>query len=460
VLNGVGIAYRRLGQGEQALRSYREALDINRRLDQKAGIAANLTNIGQVELSLGRLDDALASYNESLELRREIGDRQGIGSNLLDLGNAYLDMGRDDHALQSYRDSLVIQRELGNELDEALCLNNIAAVYMERGAYGEALTNLEQALRIHEAYGIPEDLGLTLYNLGETTAHLGQLDDALDHYLGALEQWRQIGDQLGVAWARVGTGTIFGYQGRYGAARDSLTEAMAALDGSGEQGYWRFIVTAHHGLATGQDGDPEGAVGDLGAALAMARDMDNPALVAHALNFQGMNALYRGRADDARAAFEEALRIAGTAGDREQALVARLYLDGLAVAAGDAGAAAGSLAAVATEADGLGLRYLATQARLRHAEALLHNGSTDAARRELQAALNVSERLRLRALEAECTFVLARIDAREGDAASAARRYARTVTLLDEIRAESGSGDPLSRHDLRAMYDAAAAARP
>jgi len=456
ILNGIGIAYRRLGQGEDALRTYRDALDINRRLDQKVGIAANLTNIGAVELGLGRLDDALASYTEALQLRREIGDREGIGASLMDLGNVYLDMGRDDDALQSYRDSLVIQREIGNELDEALSLNNIAAVYMERGNYGDALTNLEQALRIHEKYDIPEELGRTLYNLGETTAHLGQFDDALDYYLRALEQWRKINDDLGIAWARVGTGTIFGYQGRFGAARDSLDEAVTALDASGEEGYWRFIITAHNGLAEAQDGAVEEAVADLGGALAMARDTGNPALIAQALNFQGLNLLYRDRADDARTSFQEALQQAEEGEDQEQILEARLNLDSIALAEGDAASVVDSLASTARDADALGLRYIATRARLRYAEALLRGGDTAAARREVQAALNVAERLQLRVEEARAYFVLARIDEAEGDVAAATRRYSRVVSILDEIQAESDSGDPLRRADLRAIYDAAA----
>ncbi|MGD8330236.1 MAG: tetratricopeptide repeat protein [Acidobacteriota bacterium] len=457
ILNGIGIAYRRLGQPEDALRTYRDALEINQRLDQKVGIAANLTNIGAVELGLGRLDDALASYTQALELRREIGDREGIGASLLDIGNVYLDMGRDDDALQSYRDSLVIQRETGNELDEALCLNNIAAVYMERGNYGDALTNLEQALRIHEKYGIPEELGRTLYNLGETTTNLGQFDEALDYYLGALEQWREINDELGIAWARVGTGTIFGYQGRFGAARDSLAEAVTALDASGEEGYWRFIITAHSGLAKAQDGAVEEAVADLGGALAMARDIDNPALIAQALNFQGLNLLYRDRADDARAVFQEALQQAEEGGDQEQALEARLNLDRISVAEGNAGSVVGSLASAATDADALGLRYVATRARLLYADALLRGGDAVAARRAVQTALNVAERLQLRAEEAEAYFVLARIDEAEGDSAAATRRYARVVNILDGIQTESENGDPLRRADLRAIYDAAAA---
>lgn len=457
ILNGIGVTYRRLGQGEEALRTYREALDINRRLDQKVGIAANLTNIGHVELGLGRLEDALASYLQASDLRREIGDREGIGISLLDVGNVYLDMGRDEEALQSYRDSLVIQRDLGNELDEALCLNNIAAVYMERGNYGEALTNLEQALRIHEQYGIPDELGLTMYNLGETTTNLGQFDEALDYYLGALDQWRGIDDDLGIAWARVGIGIIHGYQGRFGDARDSMDEAVTALEESGEQGYWRFIVTAHHGLAVAQDGAPEEAVADLGAALAMARDVDNPALIAQALNFQGLNQLYRGRPEEARASFEDALEQAATAGDQQQALAAQLDLDGIALQTGNAVAIVGSLATTVANADTLGLRYTATRARIRHAEALLETGDPEAARRELQMALNVGERLQLRALEAECYFVLARIDEADGDAAAAARRYRRTVSILDEIQTASGDGDPLRREDLRAIYDAAVA---
>ncbi len=455
ILNGIGNTYRRLGELDQALDTYREALEINRRLDQKVGIAANLTNVGHLELAIGNLDQALTTYSEALDLRREISDREGIGYSLLDLGNVYLDMGRADEALQSYRDSLVIQRDLGNELDEALCLNNIAAVYMERGDYGDALTNLEQALRIYEEYDIPEELGLALYNLGETTTNLGQFDEALDYYLGALDQWRVLDDDLGVAWARVGIGIILGYQGRFGSALDSMEEAVTGLESSGEQGYWQFIVTANHGLSLGQSGLVNDAAPILDEALTLARGLESPALIAQALNFQGINLVYLGQAADARARFDEAAAQAAAGDNQKQSLNAQLHLDTLAMREGRHADAVDGLTATAEQANTLGLRYIATEAQIRLAEALLETGDATGARREVQTALNTAERLQLDALQAECYFILARADAADGDAASATRRFGRTVSLLEAIRDEAGERDPLQRRDLAAIYEAA-----
>lgn len=448
-------AYQGLNQPDEALSHFQDALDLNRSLGQTRGVASALSEIGKIQSGLGNMEESLESLTEAYDLRQEIGDRSGIGISLIDLGNLYFAWGRYDEAIRSYRDSLQVQRELGNAMDEALCLNNIGAVHIDRSEYGDALTNLTQALAIRETLDSPFELGETLHNLGETTTALGQLDDALDYYLRALEQWRIVEDPIGIAAAQHGLGTIHGYQGRFRAALQSHQEAVETLQSGGVGGYWLFVVTSGIGKALAQIGRFDEAQQPLDQTAEMAEGVGNPSFVSQARNLQGENELYRGNMAAARARFEEARQQASIAEDRKGVLVAGLNLARMAILEGRSGSVTDDLAAAIREAEALGLRYQATEARILHARSLLESGDSSAAQRVLQSALNTAERLQLRALLAVAYVVQAQIDGAAGDATAANRRYTRAVSVLDEIATEAGEDDPFLRADLEAIRDAA-----
>jgi len=454
IVQALGIAYKRMNRPEDALRYYRESLEIRRRLDQKSGIAASLSEIGQIQQALGNHDEALASYEEALELRREIGDPRGIGGNLIDLGNLYLDRGDSEGALALYKESLQIQRDTGNEIDEALCLNNIGAVYLERGEFSDALTNLEQALRLRESNGTPYELGETLHNLAQTTTALGQFDQALDYYLEALRHWRDGGDNIGVAAAADGIGVILGQQGRFKAALDSHQEAMAPVDEGEEQGYWFVAVSSNYGGALSRIGRLDEAKPVLEQALDRAREMQNGALSAQTLNLLAENSLYLGEDGQAHSLFVEALDEARADDDRQGLARAQLGLAKLDLRQGRLRAAVGELETLSQDAERAGLRYLATEASILHAAALLQLDGAEQARRQLQDALRTSERLGARPLIALCHYQLALADIAESNGQSATRHYAQAARTLEEIRTEAGDDDPLLRDDLRRIYDA------
>ena len=70
--------------------------------------------------------------------------------------------------------------------------------------------------------------------------------------LRALEQMRTAQEELGIAASLYGIGNILGYQGRLGAALESHREAMETLEASGENSFWRVVVTARYAGAENQ----------------------------------------------------------------------------------------------------------------------------------------------------------------------------------------------------------------
>jgi len=448
ILNAIGVAYKRLNKPEEALRYYQEALAIRRGLGQKPGIALTLGEIAQVQASLGKPDEAYKSYQEALKLQRETGDKKGLGSTLINLGGLYTVRGRYDDALKCYKESLQIQRDVGNENSQALCLNNIGNVYLAKGQSSDALTYYERALELRNKGKVPGQIGETLHNLAEASLKAGDYSQSLDYHLRALELFRSSGDKHGAAIQSYSMGTIFEYQGRYGAALKSKEEALKTFRELKDRSFWMAEILSGYGHSLSQMGRYEEAQKSLDEAQSLARELQNKTLIAQILNFQGNAFFYRGDIKSAANLFSQALAATSGTAEREVILLSKLNLAKSAVKEGRNQPAIGSLKALVQETDALGLKYLSTEAALDLAEALLNTHQYPAARKELEAALRTSEKLGLQALAARSHYLLGRTLELTGSGAEASRHSAEARRTLEAIRRESGTDAILQRADL------------
>ena len=181
----------------------------------------------------------MKSYNEALALQREIGDKSGTSLTLINLGDLLNEtLGRPDEALPRFREALSLTREEGDRSGEALALNNIGVAYLAKGEFSEAQTYFERALDIREQQKVPQEIADTLHNLGETLGRMGKYDQALARYLKALDARRADGDARTAAMESYSIGTIFDYQGRYGAAVKSKGEALQAFRDLKQRDVW------------------------------------------------------------------------------------------------------------------------------------------------------------------------------------------------------------------------------
>ena len=180
---------------------------------------------------MGNPQEAVKSYNEALALQREIGDKSGTSLTLINLGDLLNEgLGRPDEALPLLPGGAVAHaRSRAIAAGEALALNNIGVAYLAKGEFSEAQTYFERALDIREQQKVPQEMADTLHNLGETLSRMGKYDQALTRYLSALDARRAAGDTRTAAMESYSIGTIFDYQGRYGAAAKSKGEALQAF---------------------------------------------------------------------------------------------------------------------------------------------------------------------------------------------------------------------------------------
>ena len=126
-------------------------------------------------------------------------------------------------------------------------------------------------------------------------------------------------------------GTVFEYQGQYGAAVNAKEEAVKAFEGpEGSQ------------LLDGRDperdrnalsllGRAEEARKPLAEALKLAGEIQNKALTAQVQNFEGDRLFYSGDARTAQSQYEQALATAAKTADKRLELLSRVNLAKVAI---------------------------------------------------------------------------------------------------------------------------------
>jgi serine/threonine protein kinase/tetratricopeptide (TPR) repeat protein len=448
ILQALGVAFSVLNKQEDALRNFQESLRIKRRLGLKKGIADSLQAIAQTENAMGTPAAALKDYAEALHIRREIGDKAGIGDVLNDLGQFYGEHSQFDQAMKLYKESLQIQTEMGNENNRARALNNIGDTYLQKGDYEDARIYFTQALDIREKLKVPTQIADTLHNLAETSVKTAQYDQALAQYLRALDLRRSVGDKRGAALESNALGTLFGYQGRYGAALSSEEDAVKTLLENQEHGFYLTEALSDLGKAQAQIGKSEEARGTLAEALASAREAKNRAEIAQVLTYQGDNSFYQGDFPAAASLYAQAHQEAASAGDSHLILLTKANVAKVAIKQNGLSTAVPALRALSEQAESQGLKYLSIQCSLYAAEGLINAKTYSQAQEELQRALSKSERLGLRALIAQSNYLLSRTLQLSGNPTEAERHSNEARRLVEDIRKEAGYDNILKRSDL------------
>ncbi len=453
ILQSIGMAYEILNKYDEALRNFQQSIDINKTLGNKGGIALSTREIANVQASQGKSDAALASYSKALEIDREIGAKKNIADTYLDMGVLLEGRGQYDKALQLYKDSLQMQRDLGDETNQAVCLNNIANVYLAQGKSDDALTYYQQALQLREKLGVSIDIAETLHNLGEGYVKIAQFDNAMTSYMRALDLRRKGGDALGAALESHSTGMVFLYQGRYGAAINSLKEAMTGFEAAKDRTRTMAQILNDYGDALAMTGRGAESAKPLEEAEAIAKELKNDNVMADIQNTQGNVLFFRGDPKGAKDLYQRALQTATRAKDQNRILVSKFDIARADIALHQPQAAVAALKQIVTQADSAGLKYLSLQASVSLAEATSASKPDPKARPELEQLLNRSEKLGTRVETAKIRCLLGNLLKASGDTNGAVGQYKQTLSILDEIRKEPGADHLLERADLKAIYD-------
>jgi len=190
-LNDEGYQYYRESRWQLARSKFNQALNLNRLIDHRPGIAANLNNLGALAQEQGNLVDAARYYQEALSIQRQIGDPAGVCEALNNLGTAYAGLGRWPEARDLYLEALGYARQLRPGPLLALTLTHQGDVARNERDYARALDLYREALTIDQARKNRAGMAMRWARLGRTYLDLSDYVAARTHLLAALEESRR-----------------------------------------------------------------------------------------------------------------------------------------------------------------------------------------------------------------------------------------------------------------------------
>ncbi len=253
-LNIMGLISNRLGERQQALNYYKQALPWSQTVGDRTMQLYILNNIGALYYALGEKQQALDYYKQALSLIREIADVAeviiklnkisnippyseaslrdfaGEATPLNNIGLVYNDLGEKQKALEYFNQALPLFRAMGDRAKEATTLNNIGLVYYDLGENQTALDYYKQALDLRQKAGDRPGEANSLQNIGNTYSELGKLQKAEEYFNQALPLFRAVGDRPGEALTLYNRAILKGDRGNLIAALTDIETSLKIIE--------------------------------------------------------------------------------------------------------------------------------------------------------------------------------------------------------------------------------------
>lgn len=221
-LNSLGIAFRRLGEYEQAIDFFQKGLQVSLDFGKQKSECAFACNLGNLYRDLGQYEQAIDHHKRALNISRNIKDLQREGMCLGNLGIAYRDTAQYKQAIDALNKYLNISKSLNYSQGEAIALNDLGLTYAYQGNYGEAVKTYENGLCLMREIKDRRGETFCLFNLGVAQQHLGQYEEAMRSHKLSLTLSKDSGDLRA-------QGNALGYLGCAQMETAQFTEALSNI---------------------------------------------------------------------------------------------------------------------------------------------------------------------------------------------------------------------------------------
>ncbi|SMD42843.1 His Kinase A (phospho-acceptor) domain-containing protein [Aquiflexum balticum DSM 16537] len=297
-------AYLDLGQEflssdiSQAIHYLDDAILIALKIDYKKGLADAYNLQGRALANQGNFQDAIFINRQSLTEYQNLNDKAGEANILSNLGSIYYRMGNSSKALEYHFQSLKISQEIDNKLRIGTSYNNIGTVYQKsESTLDDALDSYKKALDVFEQIDYEAGISTVAMNIGEIYFLEFKYDSAIQYHQVALE----ICDgTIDAPFPLTQLGEIYGILGEFETANNYHRRAL----GISEKLDAKFDLTQSLiGFAKTQkrQGDSQQAIRTLERARVLALEIDAKNELKDA--YEGLSELFA-LAGDYRTAYE------------------------------------------------------------------------------------------------------------------------------------------------------------
>jgi tetratricopeptide (TPR) repeat protein len=222
----VGEVERLVGQWDEAVNMFQEALALAEAAGDKAAVGSSQVAMGEMLRNQGNYTQATIWLEKARAVFEEEQDQKGLAQVLHYSGTVAAQQGDLETAEDLYGRSLALRRELDDQVGITHLLNNLAIIAEYRGDYQESRTLHEEALAIRRDLGDRRMIAFSLSNVGHILSRLGDYPGARTHLEEAVALHREIGDQYSLATTLDNLGNVVRAQASYDEARHLYSESL------------------------------------------------------------------------------------------------------------------------------------------------------------------------------------------------------------------------------------------
>ena len=234
LLNQIGDAYDQLGDKQQALRYFLQSLPLLHALGDGKGEAQIAVFISNTYREIGDMKKALVYLDIALQVNRASYDRAGEAAVLTALGNQYSTLGERERAIGYFNKALSLWRAVADRRGEASTLGKMGKAYMLEDQPQKALVYFEQGLTLHRTVGDRRNEAYALHNISWTYHALKNLPKTLDYNNQALALMQTVGDRRGEAAIFTNMGWVHEQSGNPQKALDYYNRALPLMQATGD----------------------------------------------------------------------------------------------------------------------------------------------------------------------------------------------------------------------------------
>jgi tetratricopeptide (TPR) repeat protein len=194
VENGLGLAYRSIGDWDEAATHYEESVRACEEFDSPSHhLASALNNYAYVLGLRGIYGQALALCDQALNLRKDLALWRSVGTSYSTMGEIYRYQERYEDAFKCYEQALRILEEQDNRSWLAVVYQEWAIAKTYTGERDEAWTSIQRALELCERYNV-RALPWALNRAGRIARARGQYDQSERFLRRGIEEAEKTGD--------------------------------------------------------------------------------------------------------------------------------------------------------------------------------------------------------------------------------------------------------------------------
>jgi predicted ATPase len=224
------------GELELAAQLSEEAVEMNQRLGFDTGLSMAKLCYGTALINLGQDKDAYPHLVDAVELFDQ-GDQFWMkGTAMVHLANVSLGMGDPEQATQWLDSAVPFLMKSSDTWSMAFGLTNYGEVARTLGDYEKAEEYYRRTEELFQQADAKGDQARLVNVLGYIAQHKGEFDEAKSLFLQSLNDFRELGNQRGIAECLASLAGLAAEQGKHAWAVPLLSAAEGLLSSFG--GVW------------------------------------------------------------------------------------------------------------------------------------------------------------------------------------------------------------------------------